>query len=144
MVGGTKSFHRGILKASPGCNEQSNGNSKIKPSHEEKNQNPSRVEVSLDNADTVIEGAPSKLGRVFRDALTVKAGKFRPFLVPPVNRISGRKYSNAPGFRHASIHPYFHWHIIFSRLPFRNFHPLHLGRFQPQNNCAHSASLVAF
>jgi hypothetical protein len=44
--------------------EQSNrnGNNKIKSFHEEKSQNPSRVEVSLDNADTVIEGGPLKPG----------------------------------------------------------------------------------
>jgi hypothetical protein len=58
MVGGTK-FHRGILKAGLGRMSKSNGNRKSKILHEGKSQNPSPVEVSLDNADTVIEGAPS-------------------------------------------------------------------------------------
>jgi len=37
---------------------KSNGNSKSQTLHEEESQNPSGAEVSLDNADTVIEGAP--------------------------------------------------------------------------------------
>ena len=55
MVGGTK-FHREILKASLGC--MSKGKSNTKTFHERKSQNLSPVHVSLDNADTVIEGAP--------------------------------------------------------------------------------------
>lgn len=54
--------HRGILKA--GLGEMSTSNTKHKSKtnpntfHEEESQNPSMVEVSLDNADTVIEGGP--------------------------------------------------------------------------------------
>jgi hypothetical protein len=61
MVGGTR-FHRRILKASLGRMSTSNtkrkSNTKTKTFHEGKTQNPSPVDVSLDNADTVIEGAP--------------------------------------------------------------------------------------
>jgi len=39
-------------------NTKSNTKSNTKTFHEEKSQNPSQVHVSLDNADTVIEGAP--------------------------------------------------------------------------------------
>jgi hypothetical protein len=59
MVGGTK-LHRRILKAGRGRMSKSNikSNSKTKTFHEEESQNLSRVHVSLDNADTVIEGGP--------------------------------------------------------------------------------------
>jgi hypothetical protein len=55
-------FHRRILKAGLGrmSKEQSNSksNTKTKTFHERESQNLSPVQVSLDNADTVIEGAP--------------------------------------------------------------------------------------
>jgi hypothetical protein len=57
MVGGTR-FHRRILKASLGQVSKDKSNTKTKTSHEGKVKNLSPVEVSLDNADTVIEGAP--------------------------------------------------------------------------------------
>ncbi len=56
-------FHRRILKSGPWSHEQSNTNTKnnrnTKTFHERKSQNLSLVHVSLDNADTVIEGGPS-------------------------------------------------------------------------------------
>jgi len=52
------SFHRAILKAGLGRMSKSNTKSNTKTFHEGKNQNPSLVHVSLDNADTVIEGCP--------------------------------------------------------------------------------------
>jgi len=55
MVGGTR-FHCRILKASLG--EMSESNRNPKTFHEGKIKNPSPVHVSLDNADTVIEGGP--------------------------------------------------------------------------------------
>ena len=53
-------FHRAILKAGLGrmSKGKSNTKSNTKTFHEEESQNPSQVHVSLDNADTVIEGAP--------------------------------------------------------------------------------------
>jgi len=38
---------------------KSKGNSNSKTFHEEESQNPSPAEVSLDNADTVIQGGPA-------------------------------------------------------------------------------------
>jgi hypothetical protein len=58
MVGGTKRPPRGILKASLGHVSKDKSNTKTKTSHERKVKNLSPVEVSLDNADTVIEGGP--------------------------------------------------------------------------------------
>ena len=49
-------FHRRILKASLG--EMSKRNVKSKTFHEGKNKTLRSLVVSLDNADTVIEGAP--------------------------------------------------------------------------------------
>jgi hypothetical protein len=63
MVGGT-SFHRGILKAGLGRNEQkanATPRTTAKPPRREKSK-PSLVHVSLDNADKVIEGGPLKPG----------------------------------------------------------------------------------
>jgi hypothetical protein len=61
MVGGTK-FHREILKAGLGRNEQkrkSNTNNKSNTKTATKGKSkPSTVHVSLDNADKVIEGGP--------------------------------------------------------------------------------------
>jgi hypothetical protein len=63
MVGGTK-FPPQDSESGPWSHEQSNGKSNTKNKsntktfHERKNQNLSPVEVSLENADTVIEGAP--------------------------------------------------------------------------------------
>jgi len=58
MVSGTE-FHCRILKREPWSMSKikSNGNTKSQTSHEEESQNPSGAEVSLDNVDTVIEGA---------------------------------------------------------------------------------------
>ena len=59
------SFHRRILKAGLGrmsknkSNGNSNSNSKTKTFYEGKSQNLRTVHVSLDNADTVIEGGPA-------------------------------------------------------------------------------------
>jgi hypothetical protein len=57
--GGT-SFHRGILPASVGRMSTSNSKDNRNPKtfHERKSQNHSQVHLSLDNADTVIEGGP--------------------------------------------------------------------------------------
>ena len=57
MVGGTR-FHCRILKAGLGGMSKSNSNSNPKTFHEGKIKNSSPVHVSLDNADTVIEGGP--------------------------------------------------------------------------------------
>jgi len=56
-----QNFHRRISESGPWSHEQSNtkSNSNTKTFHEEGSQNPSRVHVSLDNADTVIEGGPA-------------------------------------------------------------------------------------
>ena len=56
-------FHRRILKSGPWSHEQSNtkSNSNTKTLHEEESQNLSRVHVSLDNADTVIEAHSSRV-----------------------------------------------------------------------------------
>jgi hypothetical protein len=62
MVGGTKTPPQDS-QASLGRMSKSKSSTKNKSNtktfHERKNQNLSPVEVSLDNADTVIEGAPS-------------------------------------------------------------------------------------
>ena len=85
MVSGTK-FHRGILKAGLGRmsksnrNTKSNGNTKTARKGKSK---PSGVEVSLDNADKVIEGGPlliSRPGEVslsFQSALAQQAARQR-------------------------------------------------------------------
>src|SRR3981081_4496012 len=59
MVGGTKRPPQDS-ESGPWSHEQSNtkSNSNTKTFHEEESQNLSRVHVSLDNADTVIEGGP--------------------------------------------------------------------------------------
>src|SRR6267143_1345185 len=61
MVGGTKRPPQDS-ESGPWSHEQSNtkSNSNTKTFHEEESQNLSRVQVSLDNADTVIEGGPLK------------------------------------------------------------------------------------
>jgi len=63
MVGGTKRPPQDS-ESGPWSHEQSNtkSNSNTKTFHEEESQNLSRVHVSLDNADTVIEGGPLKPG----------------------------------------------------------------------------------
>ena len=65
MVGGTKRPPQDS-ESEPWSHEpsntKSNSNTKTKTFHEEESQNPSRVHVSLDNADTVIEGGPPELG----------------------------------------------------------------------------------
>src|SRR6266403_1788900 len=63
MVGGTKPPPQDS-ESGPWSQEQSNtkSNSNTKTFHEEESQNLSRVHVSLDNADTVIEGGPLKPG----------------------------------------------------------------------------------
>src|SRR5437660_3103470 len=60
MVGGTKPPPQDS-ESGPWSHEQSNtkSNSNTKTFHEEESQNLSRVHVSLDNADTVIEGGPA-------------------------------------------------------------------------------------
>ena len=58
MVGGT-SFHRVILKASFGRNEQKQQQNQNRLRREDQNLKTLRqVQVSLDNADKVIEGGP--------------------------------------------------------------------------------------
>jgi len=60
MVGGTKRPPQDS-ESGPWSHEQSNtkSDSNTKTFHEEESQNLSRVHVSLDNADTVIEGGPA-------------------------------------------------------------------------------------
>jgi len=81
------SFHRAILKASLGRNEQTTkATPKTKPSTKGKSKPEAillersslatrSLEVSLDNADTVIEGAP--LIRVLCECLGVRTAPFR-------------------------------------------------------------------
>jgi len=75
MVGGTKRPPQDS-ESGPWSHEQSNtksnskSDSNTKTFHEEESQNLSRVHVSLDNADTVIEGGPGNLrGAPFNRAL---------------------------------------------------------------------------
>ena len=65
MVGGTKPPPQDS-ESGPWSHEQSNtkSNSNTKTFHEEESQNLSRVHVSLDNADTVIEGWPTSAGQL--------------------------------------------------------------------------------
>ncbi len=71
MVGGTKRPPQDS-ESGPWPHEQSNGKSNIKNKsntktfHERKSQNLSPVEVSLDNADTVIEGGPLLKSQITR------------------------------------------------------------------------------
>jgi hypothetical protein len=58
MVGGTK-LPPQDSESGPWSHEQSNTKSNTKTFSEEEPQNLSPVHVSLDNADTVIEGGPS-------------------------------------------------------------------------------------
>src|SRR3974377_1964567 len=63
MVGGTK-LPPQDSQSEPGCYERktrSKTRTQLKTLYEGKRQKPSQVYVSLDNADTVIEGAPSRL-----------------------------------------------------------------------------------
>src|SRR3974390_1282297 len=63
MVGGTKLPPQDSV-SEPGCYERktrATARTKAKTLYEGKRQKPSQVYVSLDNADTVIEGAPSGL-----------------------------------------------------------------------------------
>src|SRR3974390_1364112 len=60
MVGGTKLPPKNS-QSEPGCNERktrATARTKAKTLYEGKRQKPSQVYVSLDNADTVIGGAP--------------------------------------------------------------------------------------
>jgi hypothetical protein len=59
MVGGTNVPPQDS-ESGPWSHEQTRATAtaKSKSFHEEKSQNPSGLEVSLDNADTVIEGGP--------------------------------------------------------------------------------------
>src|SRR3974390_200622 len=60
MVGGTKLSPQDS-KSEPGCYERktrATARTKAKTLHEGKRQKPSQVYVSLDNADTVIDGGP--------------------------------------------------------------------------------------
>src|SRR3974390_16738 len=62
MVGGTK-LPPQDSQSEPGCYERktrATARTKAKTLHEGKRQKPSQVYVSLDNADTVIEGGPSR------------------------------------------------------------------------------------
>jgi hypothetical protein len=97
MVGGTKRPPQDS-ESGPWSHEQSNtkSNSNTKTFYEEERQNPSRVHVSLDNADTVIEGAPhiahfAQCGfRHHRNA----SGTERPFPIFP-NFIKRGTYTRA-------------------------------------------------
>src|SRR5882757_599428 len=86
MVGGT-SFHRGILQASVG-RMSTKSNRKTKSCLRSKNQNlgfgstarmqpPRTLYVSLDNADSVIEGGPFKPSFGLSGALEASAGAVR-------------------------------------------------------------------
>ena|SRR5258705_11845882 len=76
MVGGTKRPPQDS-ESGPWSHEQSNtkSNSNTKTFHEEESQNLSRVHVSLDNADTVIEVAHISPRRIppFRLVLVAEA-----------------------------------------------------------------------
>ncbi len=65
MVGGTK-LPPQDSESGPWSHEQSKSKSNSNPKTfpEEESQNPSRVDVSLDNADTVIEGGPHQRGSI--------------------------------------------------------------------------------
>ena|SRR5882724_705936 len=85
MVGGTKRPPQDS-ESGPWSHEQSNtkSNSNTKTFHEEESQNLSRVHVSLDNADTVIEGGPSLRISIYFEGCPVQAWLGRGFsLVAP-------------------------------------------------------------
>src|SRR6267143_6825754 len=97
MVGGTKRPPQDS-ESGPWSHEQSNtkSNSNTKPFHEEESQNLSRVHVSLDNADTVIDGWPTQ-ARFWLEWGSFIAGQSLPLHHPPilsliVRECPGRRY----------------------------------------------------